>query len=254
MTTLANNSPRAYEIGERNTFSIGAGQIIYEGSAVGLVDATGLARPLVAGDRFAGFSEAAVNNPAANLAVAQTIVRTLREGSVQLPVAGAVITDVGQPVYASDDDTFTFVPTGNSFIGFARRWVSAGVMVVEFDPDYTDPYGEKRATLSGNTTLDATYDGKCIFIDTDAVTITLPAVEGLVGLKIINIGAFGTVAVTVAPNAADMIEGPGITAADNKAIVNTKATARRGDFIEIEYSDANGWGIRAMRGTWARAA
>jgi hypothetical protein len=31
---------------------------------------------------------------------------------VQLAVTGAVITDVGQPVYATDDDTFVFSPVG----------------------------------------------------------------------------------------------------------------------------------------------
>ena len=73
-----------------------------------------------------------------------------------------------------------------------------------------------------------------------------------VGVKIVNIGAFGTVAVTVSPNANDMIEGPDITAADDKDIVNTKATANRGDYIKLEYGDANGWAIIEIKGTWAR--
>lgn len=176
---------------------------------------------------------------------------------VKLAVSGAVITDVGQPVYASDDDTFVFSPVGTSFIGIVKRFVSSGVVMVEFDvTGLKDPYGEwsKRETISANKTLAATDSGKIFFVDTDAKTITLPAVEGMGGIKIVNIGADAAVAVTISPNSADMIEGPGITAADDKDIINTKATARRGDYVVIDYGDGNGWVIREMRGTWAREA
>ena len=43
------------------------------------------------------------------------------------------------------------------------------------------------------------------------------------------------------------------TAADDKDIINTKATARRQDWIEIAQGDANGWSSR-WEGTWAREA
>jgi hypothetical protein len=89
-------------------------------------------------------------------------------------------------------------------------------------------------------------------VTTNALVILLPAVEGIGGVMVVNGGAFGTVQVEVAPNANDMIEGPGITGADNKSIVNTLAAARRGDYIKIDYGDANGWHITDMKGTWAR--
>ena len=106
---------------------------------------------------------------------------------------------------------------------------------------------------SANYTIDATDTGKWIWVDTDAVVITLPAVEGINAVRIGNIAAYGVSGVAVSPNAADMIEGPGITAADNKDLINTKATARRGDWIEIWNGDANGWSSRFF-GTWAREA
>lgn len=254
MATLAADKPRPQELGIVNEFPVIASDIIYEGAAVGLVDATGHARPLTSADRFVGFSRARSDN-ASGAAAAKT-VRVLEDGKVQLPVTGAVITDIGQPVYATDDDTFVFLPTGAVFIGYVHRFVSAGVVIVDFNaPKYQDPYGDTaRKTKSANYTVDATDNGTTIFVDTDAVIITLPAVGGISGVKVVNIAAFGVSGVSVSPNAVDMIEGPGITAADDKDIINTKATARRGDYITIVDGDANGWSITEMRGIWARQA
>jgi hypothetical protein len=94
--------------------------------------------------------------------------------------AGATITDVGQPVYATDDDTFVFSPVAAVFVGFVHRFVSAGVVVVPFDaPNYRDPYGARTGraiTISADTTLDIEDTGKLFWVDTDAFIITLPAV------------------------------------------------------------------------------
>jgi len=254
MTTLAANKPRSKELGNINEIPVIASDIIYEGAAVGVVNGTGHARPLTSVDKFVGFCEAKADNSAG--AAAAINVRVYKQGEAQLSVSGAVITDIGQPVYATDDDTFVFLPTGAVFIGFVKRFVSSGVVVVEYNtPHFIDPYaGKVAATFSASATLSAVDSGKVFFVDTDAQTMTLPAVEGMAGIKVVNIGAYGAVLVTITPNAADMIEGPGITAADTKGVLNTKATAQRGDFVEFEYSDANGWVITNMKGVWARAA
>lgn len=253
MTTLAVDSARIQEIGERNDYPCVASDVLYEGAAIGLVDASGHARPLTAVDRFAGFAAKKADNSAG--AAAAITVHVIESGKVQLSVTGAVITDVGQPVYATDDDTFVFLPTAAVFIGYVHRFVSAGVVVVTFNQKWADPYGNTaRKTKSVNYTVDATDSGTTIFVDTDAVVITLPAVGGINGVKVVNIAPFGTALISVLPNAVDMIEGPGITAADNKGVLNTKATARRGDYVTIMDGDANGWAITEMRGTWARTA
>lgn len=254
MTTLALDTPRAYELGDRNEFPMIAADIIYEGAAAGLVDASGHARPLTSADKFVGFAEAKADNSVG--AAAAINVRTVKKGSIQVSVSGAVITDVDQPVYATDDNTFVFLPTGGVFIGFVRRFVSSGVVIVEFDAGvFKDPHeGFLAETVSANLTLDAQDSGKALCVDTDAKTITAPAVEGMSNIRIINIAAFGTVAVTVSPNADDMIESPDVVGVDNKDIVNTKATARRGDYIDMDYSDANGWVVTRLVGTWAKEA
>ena len=262
MTTVAANKPRAYEGGkdtiEESGLPVIAADIIFEGSAVGVVDASGHGRPLVAGDRFAGFANAKADNSAGAAAAINVDLRT--SGKVEIAVTGAVITDKGQPVYASDDDTFSFSPVGGSFIGFVHRFVSAGVAVVSFDVDkLVDPWAEYtvRETLSAIKTFDAEDCGKLFCVDAagDGDALTLPAIAaGLSGLTILAIGAFGTTAVTIDPAAADMILGPDITGADNKDLILTKATQRRGDFVTLIAGDADGYMVTRSRGTWAREA
>jgi len=255
MTTLAANSPRAFEIGNRNEIPVIAADIVYEGAAVGVVIASGHARPLAATDRFAGFAEAKADNSAG--AAAAINVRVIESGKIELSVTGAVITDEGQPVYATDDDTFTFTPTAAVFVGFVHRFVSAGKVVVAFDaPTYRDPYGDYtiRETVSGALTLDIQDNGKIFFVDTDAVVITLPVVATPVNCKIVNIGAFGAVKLSIDPAAADKVQGPDLPGTDNKDLINTKATAKRGDYVVLTTGDANGALVAELRGIWATEA
>lgn len=255
MTTLAANAPRAFEGGSRNEIPVIAADIIYEGAAVGVVIGTGHARPLAATDRFAGFAEAKADNAAG--AAAAINVRAVESGKIQLSVTGAVITDVGQPVYATDDNAFTFVPTAAVFVGFVHRFVSSGVVVVAFDAlNYRDPYGDYtiRETISLDKTLDIEDNGKIFFVDTDAKIVTLPATATPVNAKIVNIGAYGAVAVNLSPQAVDKVQGPDLPGTDNKDLINTKATAKRGDFAVLTTGDANGPVVAELRGTWATEA
>lgn len=252
MTTLAADTPRDYELGERNEFPVIASDIIYEGAAVGLVDASGHAQPLTSSDQFVGFAEKQADNSSGS--AADINVRVIKKGSIYLAVTGAVITDVGQPVYATDDNAFSFVPTSGVFIGFVRRWVKSGYAIVEFDAGVLkDPHeGYVPQTVTTGLTLDAQDSGKVLCITTDALTQTLPAVEGMSNIRFLNCGAFGTVEITVSPNGSDMIEAADIAGEDNHDLINTKATARRGDYLDVDYSDANGWVVTAKVGTWAK--
>lgn len=254
MTTLAKDTPRVYELGDINELPVIATDIIYEGAAVG-DNGSGYARPLVAGDAFRGFAEQKVDNSAG--AAAAKNVRVKQRGKIKLSVSGAVITDVGQPVYATDDDTYVLSPVGASFIGFIDRFVSAGVVIVDFDVSYADPYGEndQRETISANKTLDAEDTGKQFFVDTDAQVVTLPATATAGdSITIVNIGADGAVAVNISPQAADKIAGPDLAGTDNKDLINTKATAKRGDRVVLTAGHADGWTVGYMRGIWATEA
>lgn len=129
MTTLAIDVARSYELGERNHIPVIGADIIYEGAAVG-DNGSGYARPLVAGDPFRGFAKFKADN---SLGAAGAVkVEVLHEGRVELAVGSLAITDVGKPVYASDDNAFTLTATSNSFVGRVVRFVSTGVGVVAF--------------------------------------------------------------------------------------------------------------------------
>lgn len=258
MATLTANKPRDYEGGSRNEFPVIAAHTIYEGAAVGLVDATGHARNLVAGNRFVGFAEEKADNAAG--AAAAIRVRVIESGTIAIPVTGAVITDIGQPVYATDDNLFAFSPVAGVFIGFVHRFVSSGNAIVAFDaPAFRDPWAAYtvRELLSGVKTFAAIDTGKLFAVDAaaDGAALTLPSIaDGLDGIVIMAIGAFGTTQVKIDPAAIDMILGPNITGLDNKDLLLTKATQRRGDFVVLGFGDADGYSAQQMRGIWAREA
>lgn len=130
MTTLAADKARAFELGDVRAYPVIATDIIYEGAAVG-DNGSGYARPLVAGDPFRGFAESKADNSAGSAGAIN--VRVKERGIVQLSIGSLAITDVGKPVYASDDDTFTLTASTNSAIGRVVAFVSTGVGMVEFN-------------------------------------------------------------------------------------------------------------------------
>lgn len=131
MTTLASAKSRDYSLGDIEEYPVVATDIIYQGAAVG-ENASGYARPLVAGDAFLGFADRTVDNSAG--AAGDKRVRVKTRGRVTLPITSIAITANDRPpVYASDDDTFTLTATSNSLIGFVSRWIATGSVVVEFD-------------------------------------------------------------------------------------------------------------------------
>jgi len=136
MTTLAQDTPRDYALGDFEDYPVIAADIIYEGAAVG-ENGSGYARPLQAGDPFLGFALEKADN--ASGSAGDKTVETRTKGKIRLAVDSAAITvNDRAAVYAVDDDTFTTsasaTATGtHSLIGYVSRWVSTGVAIVEFD-------------------------------------------------------------------------------------------------------------------------
>lgn len=125
--------------------------------------------------------------------------------------------------------------------------------------------GRPFANVSTNKTLALTDCGTVQNVVADNITITLLATIAGATFTIRNGGVaptggpVGAVAdqellVSIAPNASDQVAGLGFTATDNKAILNTKATAKAGDELTLVADATNGWVITNARGTWARAA
>lgn len=116
MATLTADKARTYGAteGPHDYKPVAANTTIFRGSAVG--NASGLSRPLQAGDEFNGFAWSKADNSAGS--AGDEVVEVRPEGLAQLDVAGVGSADVvNDPVYASDDDTFTLTSSGNSAIG-----------------------------------------------------------------------------------------------------------------------------------------
>lgn len=113
-----------------------------------------------------------------------------------------------------------------------------------------------EATLfkSANFTMTEAENGYTMVSQLDGIVYTLPStVVGYV-YRFVNLASDGAASLAISPAAADRIMGVGLTSADNKDIVNTKATAKRGDMVELVGDGVNGWMIRRIVGTWAREA
>lgn len=119
-----------YELGEINEFLLLADTIVHEGAAVGL-DTQGYARPLQAGDHFVGFAEDTADNTCGKSGDIR--VRVKHCGKLKLPIEGLQLNHVGQPVFASDDNTFTLKAEHNSRIGMVYRLEKEGVGIVAFN-------------------------------------------------------------------------------------------------------------------------
>lgn len=142
-----------------------ASSTIYEGSAVGLT--AGYARALVAGDIFGGFCLQGIIAPATD-GVANVAVQ--RRGLVTLAITSLAVTDIGKPVYASDDGTFTLTQSTNSPIGRVQRWLATGSGVIEFNAACPARLTSIALLTGGTNITAATANG--VLIDSSATNPT----------------------------------------------------------------------------------
>ena len=126
---LTADTPRAYELGNINELPVKGSTKIYEGAAVGDA-AAGYVRGLVAGDPFRGFAQRQADNSSGS--DGDIKVKVITEGLIRLTITGIAITDVGKPVYASADGTFTLTAGSNSLIGYVHRYVTTNTCIVAF--------------------------------------------------------------------------------------------------------------------------
>lgn len=117
-------------------------------------------------------------------------------------------------------------------------------------------------------TVVAETDGDCIIqTATDNAVITLPdAATANTGMRVTvqNTGAAGAAKVSVSPHSSDKIYGGihGAATGDlvtfgevaNKDIINTKATALKGDYAVLVSDGSTGWWVVGGKGVWASEA
>lgn len=128
---LTRNKPRVYStVTRRNSLALATATAVFEGSAIGINASTGLGRPVVAGDLFAGFAAGAATSARDVTGAAPTAVQLVSDGEVLLVVSGVTATSIGASVFATDDDTFAL--TGTTLVGEVLRVPAAGQAVVAF--------------------------------------------------------------------------------------------------------------------------
>jgi hypothetical protein len=116
----------------------------------------------------------------------------------------------------------------------------------------------KQETLTTSQAVKANQAGTEFNIATDALVITLPAIDANnIGMELTfrNTGADGNNIITLSPASTDAIHGTvgsvqsgGV---DNKDWINTKATANKGDWCTIKAVALTDWYLTGGDGVWA---
>jgi hypothetical protein len=139
-------------------------------------------------------------------------------------------------------------------------------MAKEFKTDALGNNAEVQGAIVQEITASATLglsdSGSVYLVGTDALVVTLPATKKGAKFTFINSGADGNNIITISPNADDAIIGSIANAAADsvsggvadKDIINTKATANKGDRITLVGDGVDGWYIIDGVGVWASEA
>lgn len=115
---------------------------------------------------------------------------------------------------------------------------------------------ESFVIKTANYTVLASESGTTFMIDAADKVITLPSTAAGLRYRFItgpNGLSVGT-GLSISPAAADQIIGNGLASTDNKDIINTGATDREGDMVELTGDGVDGWIITEVIGTWAAEA
>lgn len=211
---LSADTPLTQVLGSHTDAPVAASSKIYEGSMLG--DSSGYVQALVAGNLFRGHSLEYQDNSSGS-AGDLTVEHLTGRYRLEVTISGVAITDVGKPVYASDDGTYTLTAANNTLVGRIVRYVTTGTAVVEF------------------TTIDA---GATVF--TKTVSITAAEMKALAATQKELIPA---------PGADNYIEVLGLTfVLDYGSEVLAEPSAP--DDLEVVYSTAGGTSIADVIGDW----
>lgn len=107
---------------------------------------------------------------------------------------------------------------------------------------------------SNYTVVITTDSGKTLVSTLDDIVYTLPSIAVGNTITFVNMADDGQAALNISPAAADGITYAG-SSTDNKDLINTKATAKKGDFVTLASLNATvAWQVVAARGVWAKEA
>ena len=111
-----------------------------------------------------------------------------------------------------------------------------------------------EAKEANYTVIITTDSGKTFTSELDGVVFTLPSIAIGNTVTFVNNAPDGTAEINISPAAADGITYAG-SSTDDKDLINTKATSKRGDFVTIASLDGTvAWQVVDARGVWAKEA
>ncbi len=155
---------------ELREFPVGAAVTIYRGGFVG-IDPAGYAKDFEPGDLFAGIAYEYVDNSSG--AAAADKVRVYTQGDFEFTLTSAALTDVGKPVYATDDSTLALTGHPDAYVGKVVHYEAANTVIFRMRQ-----WGEAPPNGNGSITLGLT--GHETFTETGATagTFTLNGFDG----------------------------------------------------------------------------
>ena len=136
MALSANRELDHYVDQELRSFKVAGSTTVFKG-ALTSVQADGYAAPLTAGELFAGIAYAECDNSGGS--DGDLSVKCYTRGDFEHALSGAAVANIGDAVYASDDETLTFTSTSNTYVGFCIGVPSSGNIILRLDPFRTAP-------------------------------------------------------------------------------------------------------------------
>lgn len=174
----------------------------------------------------------------------------------RIEVGDTIIVDVVTNIDASNEALvttaeFLVLASSSTAVTILQIWerpLAGGLIADHMQPDAV-------LKTTSYTVVSNTDAGKHFYIDGSAdTTFTLPAIAIGNTFTFINWGDDGEALLTISPNASDGISFKG-SATDDKDLINTKATAKHGDFVTLAALDqVVAWQVTAVRGVWAKEA
>ena len=269
MTALSADTVRSRKNDGLKSFLMGT-DILYKGAMVTVgVDGLAVAGQATVGHKFVGVSVEKVDDSAG---AGTKWCRVFTRGLFKFTATSIAQTMVGKMMYLQDDNTIDDVPATVSIpCGILVEYVSGTIGWVDIEPAVSEAPAQVREveTITANRTLTVDESGLVVLVGTDALTITLPATKKGTVYTIVNIGADAGVEITISPNASDGIYGnlsssegdnadattakglvDQMTGTDDGDLVNTKATALKGDRVTLVADGADGWWIIEGVGVW----
>ncbi len=132
MTLSADINVNRYLAQQMRTLAVKGTTTIYRGALVGLDRTSGYARPLQASDQFQGLAYQHCDNSAGSNGDREVILFT--RGDFEFALTGAARTNIGRPVFATDDNTLTLSGASAAYIGQIIDVPATGKIIVRIDP------------------------------------------------------------------------------------------------------------------------